>query len=166
MLLTIPGKPFIYQGEELGYWGSKDGGDEYVRTPILWDKAGKQCARNGINNKVDNAMLTADISVEAQQANDASILNVYKKFGTARNASKALSKGTIKEVKSSDGAVALWEMACDGEKVLVAHNFRGSTVTVPLSGYSTENVLVANGSISKASNGITMGAYSSVVYKQ
>ena len=53
-----------------------------------------------------------------------------------------------------------------GEKVLVAHNFRGSTVTVPLSGYSTENVLVANGSISKASNGITMGAYSSVVYKQ
>ena len=166
VLLTIPGKPFIYQGEELGYWGSKDGGDEYVRTPILWDKAGKQCARNGINNKVDNAMLTADISVEAQQANDASILNVYKKFGTARNASKALREGTIKEVKSNDGAVALWEMACDGEKVLVAHNFRGSTVTVPLSGYSTENVLVANGSISKASNGITMGAYSSVVYKQ
>ncbi len=166
VLLTIPGKPFIYQGEELGYWGSKDGGDEYVRTPILWDKAGKQCARNGINNKVDNAMLTADISVEAQQANDASILNVYKKFGTARNASKALREGTIKEVKSSDGAVALWEMACDGEKVLVVHNFRGSTVTVPLSGYSTENVLVANGSISKASNGITMGAYSSVVYKQ
>jgi len=166
VLLTIPGKPFIYQGEELGYWGSKDGGDEYVRTPILWDKAGKQCARKGVNNKVDNAMLTADISVEAQQATDTSILNVYKTFGTARNASKALSKGTIKEVSSSDVAVAIWEMSCDGEKVLVVHNFRGSTVTVPLSGYSTEHVLVSNGSISKASNGITMGAYSSVVYKQ
>jgi len=166
VLLTIPGKPFIYQGEELGYWGSKDGGDEYVRTPILWDKAGKQCARNGLAGKVDNAMLTADISVEAQQTNNASILNVYKKFGTARNACKALAKGTIKEVASSDGAIAIWEMSCDGEKVLVVHNFRGSTVTVPLSGYSTEHELVSNGTVSKTSSGISMGAYSSVVYKQ
>ena len=39
LMLTTPGKPFIYQGEELGYWGTKEGGDEYVRTPIMWDKA-------------------------------------------------------------------------------------------------------------------------------
>ena len=166
VLLTVPGKPFIYQGEELGYWGSKDGGDEYVRTPILWDKAGKQCARNGVNNKVDNSMLTADISVEAQQDNKASILNVYKKFAKARNASKALAKGTIKAVSSSKSAVAIWEMSFDGEKVLVVHNFGPGTVTAPISGYSTDNELVSNGSIAKAGNGITMGSYSSVVYKQ
>ena len=166
VLLTIPGKPFIYQGEELGYWGSKDGGDEYVRTPILWDKAGKQCARKGVNNKVDNAMLTAAISVEAQQGDEASILNVYKKFAKARNTSKALAKGDIKEVSSTNVAIGIWEMSGDGEKVLVVHNFSSATATVPLSGYSTENLLVANGSVSKSGNGITMGAYSSVVYKQ
>ena len=166
VLLTIPGKPFIYQGEELGYWGTKNGGDEYVRTPILWDKAGKQCAKKGVENKVDNSMLTANISVEAQQENKASILNVYKKFAKARNASKALAKGTIKEIPSNDKAIAIWEMSYEGEKVLVAHNFGPGTVTVPLSGYSTENELVSNGTIGKAGNGITMGPYSSVVYKQ
>ena len=166
MLLTIPGKPFIYQGEELGYWGTKNGGDEYVRTPILWDKAGKQCAKKGVENKVDNSMLTANISVEAQQENKASILNVYKKFAKARNASKALAKGTIKEIPSNDKAIAIWEMIYEGEKVLVAHNFGPGTVTVPLSSYSTENELVSNGTIGKGGNGITMGPYSSVVYKQ
>lgn len=166
VLLTIPGKPFIYQGEELGYWGTKNGGDEYVRTPILWDKAGKQCAKKGVENKVDNSMLTANISVEAQQENKASILNVYKKFAKARNASKALAKGTIKEIPSNDKAIAIWEMIYEGEKVLVAHNFGPGTVTVPLSSYSTENELVSNGTIGKAGNGITMGPYSSVVYKQ
>ena len=42
MLLTAEGEPYIYQGEELGYWGKDgdDGGrDEMVRTPIVWDKA-------------------------------------------------------------------------------------------------------------------------------
>ena len=166
VLLTIPGKPFIYQGEELGYWGSKDGGDEYVRTPILWDKAGTQCAKAGVNDKVDNSMLTADISVEAQEANNASILSVYRKFAAARNSSKALAKGTIKEVSSGNNSIALWEMSCGGEKVLVAHNFGGGTLNVTLSGYSTENELVSNGTIGKTGNGITMGPYSSVVFKQ
>ena len=62
--------------------------------------------------------------------------------------------------------IAIWEMNYEGEKVLVVHNVRSNTVTVPISGYSTENELVSNGSISKANNGITMGPYSSVVYKQ
>ena len=166
VLLTIPGKPFIYQGEELGYWGTKNGGDEYVRTPILWDKAGKQCAKKGVENKVDNSMLTANISVEAQQGDNTSILNVYKKFGKARNASKALAEGSIKEVSTNKSSIAVWEMNYDGEKVLVAHNFGPGTVTVSLSGYSTENELVSNGTIGKANGGITMGPYSSVVYKQ
>ena len=167
VLLTIPGKPFIYQGEELGYWGSKDGGDEYVRTPILWDKAGTQCAKMGVNNKVDNAMLTADISVEAQQADANSILAVYKKFAAARNSSAALANGTIKEIKSDKNSVALWEMSYGSEKVLVAHNFGGADgVKVTISGYSTENELVSNGTISKSGSSLTLGAYSSVVYKQ
>ncbi len=166
VLLTVPGKPFIYQGEELGYWGTKDGGDEYVRTPILWDKAGTQCAKKGVENKVDNSMLTADISVEAQQANNASILNVYKKFAAARNSSKALAAGTIKEIKSGNNAIGMWEMSSGADKVLVIHNFGGASANVSVSGYSTENELVSNGTIGKTGNGVSMGAYSSVVYKQ
>jgi glycosidase len=166
VLLTVPGRPFIYQGEELGYWGVKDSGDEYVRTPILWDKAGTQCAKKGVNNKVDNSMLTSAISVEAQEESNESILNVYRKFAKARNSSKALASGTIKEISSGNAAVALWEMSCSGEKVIVAHNFGGASAKVQLSGYSTDNELVSNGTVTKNGNGITLAAYSSVVYKQ
>ena len=36
VLLTAQGAPYIYQGEELGYWGTKSNGDEYVRTPVSY----------------------------------------------------------------------------------------------------------------------------------
>lgn len=166
VLLTVPGKPFIYQGEELGYWGSKDGGDEYVRTPILWDKAGTLCAKKGVENKVDGSMLTASISVEAQEADKSSILNVYRKFAAARNSSKALAKGDMEVITSPSSGVSLWKMSYDGETVLVVHNFSSSVSSVNLSGYSTGNQLVSNGVVTANGTSVTMGAYSSVVYKQ
>ena len=63
----LRGTPYIYQGEELGYWGTKSNGDEYVRTPILWDKAGNELASGSLSGKIDMQMLTAAISVEAQE---------------------------------------------------------------------------------------------------
>ena len=36
VLLTSAGHPYIYYGEELGLYGTKDNGDEYVRSPMLW----------------------------------------------------------------------------------------------------------------------------------
>ena len=166
VLLTVPGKPFIYQGEELGYWGSKDGGDEYVRTPIMWDKAGTQCAKQGVNNKVDNSMLTASISVEAQEPDNSSILNVYRKFAAARNSSKALAKGNLEVISSGNNAVAAWKMSYDGETVVVAHNFSSSVVSVNLAGCKTSDELVTNGVVSSSGTTVTLGAYSSVVFKQ
>ena len=167
VLLTVPGKPFIYQGEELGYWGSKSSGDEYVRTPILWDKAKTQCAKKGVNNKVDNSMLTADISVEAQQENENSILNVYKKFSAARNESKPLSMGDMFAMNSGNNSVSLWKRKYQNESVVVAHNFSGSSATFTLgSGYNADNILVSNGEVSVSGSSVTLGAYSSAVFVQ
>ncbi len=55
VLLTAQGAPYIYQGEELGYWGTKSNGDEYVRTPILWDKAGNELASGSLSGKSRHA---------------------------------------------------------------------------------------------------------------
>ena len=146
MLLTSPGKPFIYQGEELGYWGNKGGGDEYVRTPILWDKEGNQCAKKGVNNKVDNNMLTSSISVEAQEADASSLLNVYKAFSQARATYPALGKGTMTAAGSQSANVASWFMtAADGQKALVVHNVSGTTQTVNVSGASYDNCVAILG---------------------
>jgi alpha-amylase len=129
-LLTAPGKPFIYQGEELGYYGTKTNGDEYVRTPIMWDKAGTQVASGALNGKVDNSMLTQSISVEAQNSNSASLLSVYKKLSRLRNTYPALASGTMSEhgtynsSNSTYKTIACWYMtSTDGsQKLLVVHN--------------------------------------------
>ena len=168
VLLTSPGKPFVYQGEELGYWGTKAGGDEYVRTPIKWTRSGSVPA-TALNGKVDNAMLTADISVEAQTADPASILNVYRKFAAARNTYKDLASGEMSEVESSNGAVALWKMTGGGQTVLVAHNFGGSVATVTPNGISElskDAILVSNGAVTVNGTSLTLAPYASAVFAQ
>ena len=165
VLLTSPGKPYIYQGEELGYWGNKGKGDEYVRAPIKWTRNGN-VPTTALNGKVDNAMLTADISVEAQEQDQASVLRVYRDFAKARNAWKALAKGTISEVNSPNSAVALWTMAYEGQTILVAHNFGNGTAAFAVTGYKTDKMIVSNGVADGSSGILSLGPYASAVFLQ
>ena len=165
LLLTTPGKPFIYQGEELGYWGAKAGGDEYVRTPILWNKAGKDCAKKGVNNKVDNSMLTSSISVEAQEANSASLLNTYKTFSQLRNTYPALADGEITNANLSGAAIASWYMtSSDGQKLLVIHNVAGASRTTTVSDDMSKPIALL-GTASYEGTNLTLGANSSVIFQ-
>ena len=165
VLLTSPGKPFIYQGEELGYWGSKSKGDEYIRTPIKWTRSGS-VASAALGGKVDNAMLSADISVEAQTADDSSILKVYRSFAKARNSYKALAKGKMTAVSTSSSAIAAWTMSCDGQTVLVVHNFSAATANVQMSGMKLTDCIVSNGNCSASGTALTIGSYASAVFLQ
>ena len=166
MLLTSPGKPFVYQGEELGYWGTKGGGDEYVRTPIMWDKAGKDCAKKGVDNKVDNNMLASSISVEAQKADAKSLLNVYKTWSQLRNTYPALAEGTMSNAGLSGGAsIAAWYMTAGSQKLLVIHNTAGSEKSVKVTGDLSKPVALL-GTATLDHDTLTLGANSSVVFKQ
>ena len=111
-------------------------------------------------------MLTADISVEAQESTPGSVLSVYRKFAGARNAYKALADGEIAEVQSSSVAVALWTMTCEDQTVLVAHNFSSSRATVAVPGYRTDKRIALNGTVSVSGSELSLDAYSSVVYLQ
>ena len=168
-LLTSGGKPFIYQGEELGYWGTKGNGDEFIRTPIMWKADGTGMARAGVNNKVDAAMLTSEISVESQAADNNSILALYRAFGKAMNLSPALADGWIENDDSNHSSkIASWYIHQNGvDKVcLVIHNVTGSTVTVDRSAHQNNlsNILISNGKVSVSDYSVTMGPYSSVVF--
>ena len=167
MLLTSPGKPFVYQGEELGYWGNaKNRGDEYLRAPILWDKAGKDCAKNGVNNKVDTGMLTSSISVEAQNADTGSLLNVYKTWSRLRNTYPALAEGTMTDAGLSGGSsIAAWYMTSGNQKLLVIHNVATSEKSVKVTGDLSKPVALL-GSATLDHDTLTLGANTSVVFKQ
>jgi glycosidase len=164
MMLTTPGKPFIYQGEELGYYGKKDGGDEYVRTPILWDKAGKDCAKKGVNNKVDNTMLTSSISVEAQDADANSLLNVYKTWSRLRNIYPALAEGTMSVAPGNGNSIAAWYMTAGSQKLLVIHNTATTAKTVTVQD-NTSRAVGLLGTATLDHDALTLGPNTSVVFK-
>ena len=164
ILLSGPGKPFIYQGEELGYYGVKDNGDEYVRTPVMWDKAGKDCAKKGVNSKVDNTMLTAAISVESQSADDNSILNVYQTWSRLRNTYPALAEGSISSASVSGNTIAAWYMTSGSQKLLVIHNVGAAAKTVSVSD-DMSMPLALLGSATVKGNSLTLGPNSSVVFE-
>ena len=168
-LLTSGGKPFIYQGEELGYWGTKGNGDEFIRTPIMWKADGTGMAKTGVNNKLDRSMLTAEISVETQAAEPNSLLALYRAFGKAMNINPALADGWIENDDSnSDNRIASWYIHQNGvDKVcLVIHNVSGGDVTVDRTAHNNNlsSILISNGKISVNGQMVTMGPYSSVVF--
>ncbi len=164
ILLSGGGKPFVYQGEELGYYGTKGSGDEYVRTPILWDKAGKQCAKKGVENKVDAGMLKADISVEAQSATEGSILQVYQTWSRLRNTYEALATGTMTSANLSGTSIAAWYMTAGSQKLLVVHNVASSEKQVTVSDDLSHPVAVL-GTAAANGNVLKLGANSSVVFQ-
>ena len=165
VLLTSPGKPYVYQGEELGYWGTKSKGDEYVRAPIKWTREGA-VPSTALNGKVDNSMLSADISVEAQEQNPASLLRVYRDFAKARNGWKALAKGQIEAMTSPNSAVAVWKMSYEGQTVLVVHNFGNATPVFTPAGCSLDKKIVSNGTVTVSNGSLALGAYASAVFLQ
>ena len=165
ILLSGGGKPWIYQGEELGYYGKKDSGDEYVRTPMMWDKAGADCAKKGVNDKVDASMLKSEISVEAQSADEASILNVYKTWSRLRNTYPALATGTMTPVSLSGSSFAAWYMtSTDGQKLLVIHNVSSSEKNTTVSDSMAKPIALLGTGKAEGTT-LTLGGNSSVVFE-
>ena len=164
ILLTAPGKPYIYQGEELGYYGNKAGGDEYVRTPMNWD--GGRWADKPLNGKAISALKGSEFSVKTQENDSASILNVYKDFSRARNTYPALAEGTMSACTSiSDQTVAAWYMTdSEGHKMLVVHNVTAAVKTIPMADDMSKPVVIL-GKAEKSGSRLVLDPYSSVVFK-
>ena len=168
VLLTAGGQPYIYQGEELGYWGSKSGGDEYVRTPIMWTADGSGLASEKLGGKIDKSMLTSDISVESQSEDSESVLSVYRQFGELRDRYVSLAKGSFDYCSeaASNSAISAWYRSYDGQKVLVVHNFGSGKVSVTFSADNLDNAIAVRGSVAVKGSKLTLGPRASAVFLQ
>ena len=170
VLLTAPGRPFIYQGEELGYWGEASmGGDEYRRAPILWTTDLSSAATAGVFNKVPEGMLTPGISVQSQAADNESLLTLYRRFAYARNTNPALAYGIpfYDDKTTANEGIMTWKMHTedDSKWCLVMHNISGSTQTITRhEGEDLSHILVASDPIQVNGRDVTMPPYSSVVF--
>ncbi|WPO97999.1 maltose alpha-D-glucosyltransferase [Pseudomonas sp. HR96] len=103
LLLSMPGTPTIYYGDEIGmgdniYLGDRDG----VRTPMQWS-----IDRNGGFSRADPASLVLppiqdplygylSVNVETQASDAHSLLNWHRRMLGVRKQQKAFGRGTLK----------------------------------------------------------------------
>lgn len=167
VLLSCSGQPYIYQGEELGYWGTKANGDLFVRTPMKWTKGGK-VADEKFGGSIDKSMLSDAISVEAQEETKGSVLKVYESFGQARAKHPALAYGDLIYCSNASQVpqVSAWFRQGGGEKLLVVHNFGGSPASVDFSNAKLDVQICSNGTVTVKDGKLTLGPYSSVIFAQ
>lgn len=170
VLLTAPGDPYIYYGEELGIYGMKNNGDEYVRSPMLWGDS----YTTSYTDKVDGGVASAIKPVTEQKGNSSSLLNTYLTFTKLRNTYPSLAEGTMtkhavyNDTNEAYKTIGAWYMTKGSEKMLVIHNFGSSTVQISLSDKIEQAVGVLGDVQEKIDENnllVKLDAYASVVYK-
>lgn len=150
VLLTLPGAPFLYYGEEVGLEnGGADRADELKRTPMPWDASagggfttGRPWFRFAPGKEAAN--------VAAQAMDRGSLLSWYRRLIRARKESAALRAGSLALLTPTNRSapVLAFVRESGGERVLVAHNLSGQEAEAgpfDLPGSTATAILVSDG---------------------
>jgi alpha-amylase len=141
ILLTLPGSPFLYYGEEIGLANGTTDNDEAKRTPMPWDGTpggGFTTAAPWIAFSTGHET----VNVAAETGDPGSLLSYYRTLLRSRATSTALRGGAIELLAAPDadpGLLAYLRVAAD-ERVLVVHNLSARTVTA--GPYSVRGTLI------------------------
>jgi alpha-amylase len=128
-LLTLPGTPFIYYGEEIGMSGHKP--DERIRTPMQWSDdqgGGFTTGTPWEPPQVDAGTVT----VESQMDDPDSLWSHYDRLIEIRLDHPALQHGNLTPLKVDQPGVAAYIRRSDEEAVLVVLNFGKDEAPQPL----------------------------------
>jgi glycosidase len=139
LLLTLPGLPFVYYGEELGMTGNKP--DPRLRTPMHWRRGPAAGFTTGVPwEPLQPDSMTAN--VEAQEADSTSLLNLHRRLIHLRASNAALGAGELVPLATSNDAVAAY-LRRDGERVVLVVANLGATAVADVAVSSHERVLPA-----------------------
>jgi glycosidase len=135
LLLTLPGIPFVYYGEEIGMTGDKP--DPRLRTPMHWRRAPAAGFTTGVPwEPLQPDSMTAN--VEALEGDRGSLLHLHRRLIHLRASHPALGAGELVPLTASSDAVAAY-LRRDGDRVaLVVANLgaapiAGVTISSPAS---------------------------------
>lgn len=122
-LLTLPGIPFIYYGEEIGMIGAKP--DERIRTPMQWSGE----PGGGFSAGAPWQALQSDVdtvNIAAQDADPDSLLNLYRTLIRLHTSYPALAQGDYTPVEAGSAAAFLRRAGQDAALVVI--NFSGESL--------------------------------------
>jgi len=139
MLLTGPGVPYIYYGEEIGMTGDKP--DEFIRTPMQWTGG----ANGGFTTSKPWQALTKgyeQVNVEAEEADPTSLLSLYKKLLRVRSAHPSLRWGGTVLGKASTPEVLVMLRTADDRPAGGTTNER-ALVVINLAPYAIDGCAIS-----------------------
>ena len=139
LLLSMPGTPIMYYGDEIGmgdniFLGDRDG----VRTPMQWSPD-----RNAGFSRADPARLYLPpimdpiygfdaVNVESQQRDPSSLLNWMKRMITVRQQHPAFGRGTLRLLYPRNRKILAYLREHEGDKILCVANLARSAQAVEL----------------------------------
>ena len=139
LLLSMPGTPVLYYGDEIGmgdnvYVGDRNG----VRTPMQWS-ADRNAGFSRANPQklylpviIDSEYHYEAVNVEAQRANPNSLFYSMKRLMATRKRFQALGKGNIEFLYPENRKVLAFTRTYEQETILVMVNLSRFVQTVEL----------------------------------
>lgn len=160
ILLTLPGSPYIYYGEEIGMRGMKP--DELIREPFLWSK------KDPGQTKWMEAEYSTPKTVQPldeQMKDSTSMYHHYRNLIRYRRTSDIMSLGSAEAKDFGDPSVLGFIRSYNDLEVLVIHNLSDETKT--LESVKDFSVVDYSTFISiSVQNGITLPPFQSIILKQ
>ncbi len=122
LLLTMPGTPFIYYGEEIGLVQENGKNDKLKRAPMLWNSqknAGFSTAKELWFPQIQH---DAGATVEKQSVSPQSLWQFYKTMITVRKEYPALRSSDIKILDTGNSKALCYERTSPGQKMIILLN--------------------------------------------
>jgi maltose alpha-D-glucosyltransferase / alpha-amylase len=144
LLLTLPGSPIIYYGDEIGMGDNVHLGDRNgVRTPMQWTadrNAGFSTAdpeRLYLPVITDPVYSYQAVNVEGQEKQAGSLLATMKQLIATRKRSLAFGRGDIEFLRPRNQSVLAYLRRHGDETLLIVANLsaRSQPAELPLAGY-------------------------------
>lgn len=119
LLLSLPGIPYLYYGEEIGMNGSKP--DEDIRLPMQWNSTIGAGFSTGTPWRAPKADFSTK-NVASQQLDTSSLWSTYHELIAIRNTQPALQKGDFIHASTEKQSLFAGLRQFEGESILVCIN--------------------------------------------
>lgn len=134
ILVTLPGMPFIYSGDELAMGGSRYENDDIERRlPFLWGEGKEVNPDTYGRGKYRQSVMDNRISLISARNDKLSLFNTYKDVLDVRNSSQAYKGGKMYVVGNDDNAnIMAYLIKNKDQTLLVAHNIKSVESSIEL----------------------------------
>ncbi len=139
LLMSLPGSPILYYGDEIGMGDNVYLGDRNsVRTPMQWSSGVNAGFSTADPERlwlplVQNAVFGYQaVNVESQQRNPTSLLNWLRRLIEVRKQARIFGRGSIEFLKPDNHRVLAFTRTLGRETILVVSNLAGTAQAVDL----------------------------------